>query len=142
MIAAMLNVADSRFQGALLEQAKGAGKIERGYAIPRPFRENTPERLQRALAPARQAGLFPEFPFGTDFTAIEATLAKALRQLKGATESRATLARMGVAALSEQSASEDELPHLKRLALDRPHTLKDRFLQKIVLRKLRSVRTC
>ena len=140
VIAAMLNVVDSRFQPELLEQAKAAGKIEPSYAIPPPFRENTPERLKRALAPAREAGLFPDFPFGSDLTEIEATLAKALRQVKGATESRATLARMGVAALAEQSVSDDELPYLKRLRLDRPRALKGRLLQKLVLRALRSGR--
>ena len=140
VIAAMLTVADSRFQGELLEQAKAAGKIERGYAIPPHFRENTPERLKNALAPARHVGLFPDFPFGSDFTDIEATLAKALRQLKSTMQSRATLARVGLATLAEQSASDDELRYLKRLALDRPGGLKDRLLRKLVLRALRSVR--
>jgi hypothetical protein len=94
----------------------------------------------RALAPACKVGLFPAFPFGSDFTGIEATLAKALRQLKSATDSRLRLAGMGLAAFGEQAATDDELPYLERLALDRPATLKDRLLRKLVLRALRSVR--
>ena len=68
VIAAMLAVADSRFQDELLRQAKDAGKIERGFELPAACRDNTPERIARALAPAREQGLLPAFPFGTDFT--------------------------------------------------------------------------
>jgi hypothetical protein len=137
VIAAMLNIADSRFQPELLDKAKAAGKIESDYVVPAAFRDNNPERLRAALRSARQAGLFPDFPFGTDFTPIEATLAKALRQVRHAMESRLALARTAVAAVAEKSASHDELPYLERLALDRPDNAKDRLLQKIVLRALR-----
>src|SRR6202023_2095091 len=49
VIAAMLAVADSRFQDELLRQAKDAGKIEKRFELPPAWRDNTPERIARAL---------------------------------------------------------------------------------------------
>ena len=82
VIAAMLSVADSRFQGELLARAKHAGKIERSFELPPAWRDNTPDRIARALEPTRAAGLLPRFPFGTDFTATEQRLLPALALLR------------------------------------------------------------
>jgi len=68
VIAAMLQVADSRFQDELARAAKDAGKLPKSYEIPASHRENAPERIAAALKPAREAGLLPSFPFGSDFT--------------------------------------------------------------------------
>ena len=68
VIAAMLGVADSRFQDELMRQAKDAGKLPKNFEIPAAQRDNHPERIARALKPAREAGLLPSFPFGSDFT--------------------------------------------------------------------------
>ena len=84
VIAAMLAVANSRFQDELLRRAKDAGKIEQAFELPPACRDNTPERIARALAPAREQGLIPPFPFGTDFTATEQRLIPALRLLGSA----------------------------------------------------------
>src|SRR5438876_4671264 len=67
VIAAMLAIADSRFQDELLRRAKDAGKIEKSFELPAACRDNTPERIARALGEARE--LLPPFPFGSDFTA-------------------------------------------------------------------------
>ena len=85
VIAAMLCVADSRFQSELLGQAKDAGKIERNFEIPAACRNNTPQRIKRALDPARAAGWIEPFPFGTDFTPTEQRLMPALLRLASAT---------------------------------------------------------
>jgi acyl-CoA hydrolase len=84
VIAGMLAVTDSRFQDELVRRAKDAGKLERGYELPRACRDNTPERIARALARAREQGLLPPFPFGTDFTATEQRLLPALQLLRSA----------------------------------------------------------
>ena len=84
VIAAMLAIADARFQDELLRQAKEAGKIERSFDLPKSARDNTPEALARRLKPAADAGLLPAFPFGTDFTAVEQQLIPALQTLKSA----------------------------------------------------------
>ncbi|CAN5410550.1 acetyl-CoA hydrolase/transferase C-terminal domain-containing protein [soil metagenome] len=68
VIAAMLNVSDTRFQGELMRQAKEAGKLPKGHEIPAAHRENFADRITSALKPARDAGLLPAFPFGSDFT--------------------------------------------------------------------------
>ena len=47
VIAAMLAIADSRFQDELLRQAKDAGKIEPASSCRRACRDNTPERIAR-----------------------------------------------------------------------------------------------
>jgi len=96
VIAAMLAVADSRFQNDLLARARDAGKIERSFELPRECRDNTPERIARALTPAREAGLLPVFPFGTDFTPVEQRLLGALARLRAASPLRlAALAARG-----------------------------------------------
>src|SRR5262249_50008473 len=48
VVAAMLAVTDSRFQDELVRRAKDAGKIERGFELPRARRDNTPERIAQA----------------------------------------------------------------------------------------------
>ena len=37
-------------------QAKDAGKIEQGFVLPAAFRDNTPERIERALAGGARRG--------------------------------------------------------------------------------------
>jgi acyl-CoA hydrolase len=82
VIAAMLAIADSRFQDELLRRAKDAGKIEKSFELPAACRDNTPERIARALGEARE--LLPPFPFGSDFTATEERLIPALELLRAA----------------------------------------------------------
>jgi acyl-CoA hydrolase len=82
VIAAMLAIADSRFQDELLRRAKDAGKIEKTFELPAACRDNTPERIARALGEARE--LLPPFPFGSDFTATEERLIPALELLRAA----------------------------------------------------------
>src|SRR6516165_3395312 len=84
VIAAMLKIADSRFQDELMRAAKAAGKLPMSYQIPGAFRENLPERISAALKPAREAGLLPAFPFGSDFTDVEQRLIRALEILEKA----------------------------------------------------------
>jgi acyl-CoA hydrolase len=96
-VIAMIQIADSRFQDELLRDARRANKIDAGYRIPEEFRNNTPERIAAAFAVPRRAGLFSEYPFGTDLTREEIDLSRALRWLKERTGSKrgrvATIAR-------------------------------------------------
>ncbi len=84
VIAAMLAVADSRFQAELARQAKDAGKLPKEFEIPAAHRDNHPDRIAAALKPAREAGLLPQFPFGSDFTDTEQRLIPALQLLQDA----------------------------------------------------------
>jgi acyl-CoA hydrolase len=125
VIAAMLNVTDSRFQAELKLQAKDAGKLPRDYQIPAAHRENFPERIATALGPARAAGLLPSFPFGSDFTEVEQRLIPALQVLQEASRSPRQLLSLAFSGLRPAAVSDQ--PALVRMGLDRPNTFPDRL---------------
>ena len=121
VIAAMLSVADSKFQGELLKQAKDSGKIEIGFELPAACRENTPERIETALRPAYAAGLVPPFPFGTDFTPTEQRLIPTLTRLSSASPIR--LIEFLVRGLGSKARVADTQDCLDRMGLARPRGL-------------------
>ena len=131
VIAAMLQIADSRFQGELGRQAKDAGKLPKNFGIPAPYRENFPERIARALKPAREAGLLPSFPFGSDFTKVEQRLIPALQILQDAQRSTQRLAGLLWQGLTGWPDAADR-ECLARLGLDRPATLSERAYRALV----------
>jgi len=126
VIAAMLSVTDSRFQGALLRKAKKASKIPRDYEIPPGHRNNTPERISEALGNARNEGLLPEFPFGTDFTLVEQRLIPALEHIKNASGSKRQLAALAMSAITGERALEEE-QCLERMGLAKPSSVAERL---------------
>jgi acyl-CoA hydrolase len=126
VIARMLAIADARFQDDLLRAAKDAGKIERTFEVPQAARDNTPDALARALAPAVEAGLLPTFPFGTDFTAAEQRLLPALELLKSASPG----AIAGLLARGMFAAADREC--LARLQLSKPTGVAERFYAALV----------
>ena len=131
VIAAMLQVADSRFQDELARQAKDAGKLPKNFEIPAAHRENHPERIASALKPAREAGLLPSFPFGSDFTDVEQRLIPALQFLQDAQRSPQRLPGLlwqGLTRIPDAADSEC----LARLGLDRPATLSERAYRALV----------
>jgi acyl-CoA hydrolase len=130
-VAALLNVADSRFQPALLAAAKAARKLPADYQVPDVFRANLPGQLERALGSHRRAGLFTELPFGTDLTAEEVDLGRALRHLREATATPWGRIRTVAAASLERSRDED-LAALRRMGLDRPASRRERLLASLV----------
>jgi len=136
-IAALLNIADSRFQEELLHAAKSAGKIARDYRIPGAHCDNRPAALENALAPHRRAGRFSEFPFGTDFTAEEIVLAKALKRLKDRTSSLGGKAVTTTRALLDGGTPVKLRPYLERLQLDRPRSAQEWLLKRLVANALR-----
>ena len=123
VIAAMLSIADSRFQNELLKQAKDAGKIEKGFEIPAACRDNSPEHIEQALEPAFADGLIKSFPFGTDFTPTEQRLISALKRLASA--SPITLACFLLRGLGSHSSSADTQDCLNRMGLARPKGLSE-----------------
>jgi acyl-CoA hydrolase len=133
VIAAMLHIADSRWQDELLRAAKDAGKIERAFEMPAAARDNTPDALDHKLKPACDAGLLPEFPFGSDFTDVEQTLLPALHRLKSA--STLELAAMLLHGFVQPQAS---FQSLERLALARPQGFKERLYAALVKGALRT----
>ena len=131
VIAAMLAVADSRFQSELARQAKDAGKLPKDFEIPAAHRENFPERISAALKPARDAGLLPMFPFGTDFTQAEQRLIPALQLLRDARQSPLRLPGMLWQGFARQPDTADN-ECLARLGLDAPATIAERAYRALV----------
>jgi acyl-CoA hydrolase len=136
-IAAMLNIADSRFQDQLLGAAKRAHKIDVSYRIPEQFRRNTPDRIEAAFAAQRRAGLFSEYPFGTDLTREEIDLSRALRWLKENTGGTRARAFTVLRALLSRPRDTD-LPYLQRLRLDAPPDFSARLNARLVSLGLRA----
>ncbi|HEY3642252.1 MAG TPA: acetyl-CoA hydrolase/transferase C-terminal domain-containing protein [Xanthobacteraceae bacterium] len=137
VIAAMLAVADSRFQDELLRQAKDAGKIEKRFELPPARRDNSPERIERALGAAREEGLLARFPFETDFTPIEQRLLPALEALKSASAAPLRLARILARGLSANAPSAEIGDCLARMGLDRPSRLAERVYAALLRGALR-----
>src|SRR6187399_3705116 len=136
-IAAMLNIADSRFQDELLTAAKRANKIDAGYRVPEQHRHNTRERLEESFAAQRGSGLFSEYPFGTDLTREEIDLTHALRWLKEHTAAPVARATTFARALMS-GAQESERSHLARLALTEPKDFRERLTARLVCVGLRA----
>ena len=131
---ALLNIADSRFQQGLLDQAQRAGKIESGYRIPAAFRGNSPGRLEEILAPYRAQALFPAFPLGCELTAEELVLGKALKSLKART--RQPQWRNLADAWKVKRIPDAAMPYLRRMQLESPVAWKDRIVQRLLVLEL------
>ncbi len=136
VIAALLNIADSRFQDELLEKAKQVGKIPKDYQIPSQFRNNTPQRLEALYRSYRDKGLFPDFPFGTDLTEVEITLGKALNAIKSSMATPGGMVKNFFKVMESLSIPEAARPYLERLQLDKPVTLKEQLIQKLLVAEL------
>ncbi len=131
VIAAMLQVADSRFQDELARVAKDAGKLSKAFELPSACRENLPERISAALKPAREAGLLPSFPFGSDFTEVEQRLIPALQVLQQAQRAPLDLAGLLWRGLTRAPDAADR-KCLARLGLDRPANFTERAYHALV----------
>ena len=129
VIARLLAVCDSRFQQGLIEQAKEAGKLARNFQLDARYTDNTPQRLEAVRA--RHARLFPEYPMGTDFTAEERDLLRALNWLKSKFKLSDVL-ELGKAAL-DAPGPEGYEQHLERMGLDAPQGLKEELYQRLLL---------
>jgi hypothetical protein len=132
VIAAMLSVADSRFQPGLLAKAREVGKIGGDFEIPEAFRDNTPGRIQRVISSARKAGHLGVFPFGSDFTETEQRLLPALNLLQRAAGSKSELLRLAAAGWRAVPDAQ-QLACIERMGLDRPRGLRQR-LYRVLLR--------
>ncbi len=140
VIAEMINIADSRFQKQLLDQAKKAKKISMDYEIPKEYRNNTPEKIDKLLKPYRDMGHFKVFPFGTDFKKEEFVLAAAMKELKSTAAEKPFKLLRGLLLETVRSVPEAASVYLKHMDLEKPATLKERIGRNLVLVGLRNSR--
>jgi hypothetical protein len=140
VIAALLNVADSRFQPALLARAQAAGKIAKDHRIPEACRDNLPQRLTRAFDNPRARGFFSEYPFGTDLTAEEVALARALKFLEAHAGSWRARVRSATAALLRGAAAPRHTAALARMGLAQPRGVSERLQQRLLVLALDATR--
>jgi len=133
---AMINVADSRFQPALLEEAKKNGKIPQDYTIPSQHLSNMPERFNGIIEAYRKKGLFPPLPLGTDFTDTELTIGACLKQMKAIGASKLTLAQTLFRVWNKDYNLEKAKPFLDRMDMASTHSTKEKIEQKLFLDRL------
>jgi acyl-CoA hydrolase len=137
VVAAILNIADSRFQDGLKEEAQRAAKLPPDHRIPDIHRNNTPQALERCFALPRARGLFSEFPFGTDLTREEIVLSKALTALK---EQAGLLKMRAVAgAVLSRGTPAAVRPYLERMRLEAPRTREEWLWQRLLVRELKAL---
>lgn len=135
--AALIEVADSRFQDDLVQQAKRAGKLNRHYVVPERFRNNTPQSVQQRLSAFKANGLFATFPFGSDFSDAEITLGKALKALKKKASSKRKIVQL---LLQPLACDADALvPFLQRMRLQSPRGLEQRLYARLLRAELSNV---
>ena len=138
VIAELINVADSRFQIQLLEQAKKAGKIPLDYEIPQEYRNNTPEKITALLKPYQSKGVFQPFPFGTDLTETEIALGGALKGLKKLTTGNRLKMTKGLLLELLRPIPESARPYTERLQLHKPSSIQEKLMRKLVVFALRN----
>lgn len=134
VIEALLNISDSRFQNQLIEQAQQAGKLPADFRLDPRFCNNLPERLQ----PLREehAALLVEYPLGSDFSAVEQDLLRALSWLKSKLR-LAEVLELGKATLdAPEPAAYPE--HLRRMSLEAPDGVREALYQRLLLAGLQA----
>ncbi|CAK9892192.1 MULTISPECIES: acetyl-CoA hydrolase/transferase C-terminal domain-containing protein [Pseudomonas] len=134
VIARLLAITDSRFQPELIERAQKAGKLPKDFCLAPRFTDNSPQRLQ-ALRD-RHARLFPEYPLGSDFTAEERDLLRALNWLKSKFKLSEVL-ELGKAALDAPEPAAFRA-QLARMNLAQPQGLKEDLYQRLLLAGLQA----
>ncbi|MFK3797446.1 acetyl-CoA hydrolase/transferase C-terminal domain-containing protein [Pseudomonas sp. NPDC088444] len=134
VIEALLNITDSRFQQGLIDQAQKAGKLPKSFRLDPLFSQNTPQRLKEIRD--QFPSLFVEYPLGSDFSAEERDLLRALNWLKSKFKLTEIL-ELGKATL--EAPEPGAFPeHLKRMGLDDPQGLREELYQRLLLAGLQA----
>lgn len=137
VIAAMIEVADSRFQAQLVKEAKARGKLPGDYQIPKAFRHNTPEQLHAAVKAAFADGSLKRFPLGSDFTATEQTLSRALTLLAETAGANAATIKLIGRGIHASQGQHSEL--LARMRLVNPSSAQEKLYQWLLLGAIESL---
>ncbi|WP_241201012.1 acetyl-CoA hydrolase/transferase C-terminal domain-containing protein [Lysobacter enzymogenes] len=136
-ILAMAAVAACGHQFPLLQAAMASGKLPQAHY--RLSDRNSPQRLRDALAPLRQQGALPDYPLGSDFTAVEQRLVKALGWLKANTATAGSKVRTVFKALFSSGA--DDVEAMRRMGLEKPGGVGERLEARLVTLALRETQS-
>ena len=128
----MVGITDARFQHGLLSTANGAGKLGDALLRQRLSGRNTPERLREVLAPFRADGTLPDYPLGSDFTAVEQRLVKALTWLKEHTARPGAKLATLLHALGADTTPQQTREALVRMGLETPRNPGERLSARLV----------
>lgn len=130
----MLAISNAQFQDTLLASARSAGKIDRGFAIPSSWQQNTSDALSERMRPFRRSGILPDYPAGSDFTPVERHLVRALAWLRTRTATRTGTLRLAWQALLVRpgQAHPSDTTALERMALTRPRGLMERLYARLL----------
>ena len=137
VIVALLKISDSRFQQDLIREAKEKGKLSEDYQLPNQYRNNLPEVLTKQLDLFKKEGLFPSFPFGSDFSPEEMKLGKALSALKNKTSTTFGKVSTITKAIFSFGWSKEFEPMLERMDLKQPKTFQERIYQRMLINELK-----
>jgi len=141
VIERMLAISDARFIDGLVAEAKRAGKLRTEFVVPDAWRRNTPEFLAEAFAPLERRGLFPTWPFGSEFDPVEQRLVGVLTALKSSTATpRGRLAALA-AGLARGAPGPDVAAELKRMGLTEPTSVGEKLEARILTAALRAAQT-
>lgn len=138
IIEELLKVTDSRFQAKLMQQARQAGKLRSDYQIPAAFRNNYPDVVLQKMQSFVAAGLFPRFPFGTDFSEQEQVVGKALKSLKAKSRSKGLLMMLLLKALFTFTVPKAQLPYLQRMGLHKTKGLEEKLFRNLLVNELKN----
>lgn len=138
IIIELIKVCDSRFQQSLVDKAISLGKLEEGFSIPFLFTKNLPSSFEKILADQKQDGFFAPFPFGTDFTAEELVIGKALKSLKKdlSRGPKGILKILWDLLIPRISTAKKNEALLQRMDLENPSRLKEKIYKKLLLSRL------
>lgn len=126
--AALIGIADHRFQPGLIKEAQRRGKLPADFSLPEARRNNRPERIEQRIADAERAGLCPRYPLGCDFRDEELAAAAALKRLLALPWPEKLLALCRGAA---PNTAQQEM--LRCLSLRSPTSLRERILRRLLL---------
>jgi len=84
----------------------------------------------------RSKGLFPPLPFGSDFTDEELVLGKALKSLKNKSASKRKILQLLLRPAGRSGGVLE--PYLRRMGLEAPQTLEERFYARLLRAELAS----
>lgn len=125
--AALIEIADSRFQQELITAAKAAGKLDPAYQLPESRKHNLPDGVVARVAASSQ--YLQPYPFGCDFTDSELQAARCLKAIVNSSASQKLSALMGVGK-AEPAQSAEQI--IQQLDLGDAPGLKFQLLRRLI----------